>query len=88
MDNTDKLERLLELASHLELDIRRENLAGRGGGACRIQGKWVLFVDTSEDVAEQIAQVASSLARWEDQFESQYILPEIRQLLDLYAGEE
>ncbi len=87
MDNTYKLGGLLELACRLGLDVRCENLAGRGGGACQIQGNWVLFVDVSEDLAEQIVQVASALAHWKDQLEQQYILPEIRQLLDNYAGE-
>lgn len=77
------LNELLDLAEQLGLEIRRVFLDGRGGGLCRLGDKWVLFVDQSGDMAEQLAQTAGALARRDD-LENLYIRPQVREIIEQF----
>jgi hypothetical protein len=61
MHSVDVLEEAIELAECAGFEVRREFLGESTGGACRIAGQWLLFVDLSLPAAEQLAQVVTAL---------------------------
>ncbi len=61
MHTLDVLEEALRLASQSGFEVRREWLGESTGGACRIGRKWVLYVDLSLPVDEQLKQVIGAL---------------------------
>ena len=61
MHSVDLLEEALRLAMNSGYRIRQEWLKEQGGGACRIGGEWVLFVDLSVSAQEQLATVINAL---------------------------
>ncbi len=61
MHSVDVLEEAIELAEASGFEVRREFLGESAGGACRIAGKWLLFVDQSLPASEQLLQVVSAL---------------------------
>ncbi|MBM3998380.1 MAG: hypothetical protein FJ297_02360 [Planctomycetes bacterium] len=60
MHGVELLEQALDVAKRLGLDVRREWL-GTGGGVCEFRGRRRLFVDLSEPVLDQLAQVRDAL---------------------------
>ena len=86
VDTQELLEQLLDLAEHFGFEVRHVGLGGSGGGLCRVHGKEVLFVDTQADLADQIARVAAALAHLEG-IEDRYLLPQVREVLQLYRHE-
>lgn len=81
MDAASQLTALLELAEQLGYQIRRAELGGEGGGACRLRGEDILFVDTAADVEHRIEATATALAG-HPKLGDQFILPELRELLE------
>lgn len=61
MNTLDVLEEALSLAERSGFEVRREWLEETTGGVCRIGSKWVLYVDLSLPIDEQLAQVVKSL---------------------------
>ena len=61
MHSVDVLEEAIELAECSGFEVRREFLGESTGGACRIAGQWLLFVDLSLPAAEQLSQVVTAL---------------------------
>ncbi|MEZ6078524.1 MAG: hypothetical protein R3C56_23490 [Pirellulaceae bacterium] len=61
MHSIDVLEEAIELAESSGFEVRREFLGESTGGACRIAGQWLLFVDLSLPTGEQLLQVVSGL---------------------------
>lgn len=61
MHSVDVLDEAIELAESSGFEVRREFLGESTGGACRIAGRWLLFVDLSLPADEQLSQVASAL---------------------------
>lgn len=61
MHSVDLLEEVIGLAEHCGFEVRREFLGESTGGACRIGGHWVLFVDLSLPAAEQLSQVIAAV---------------------------
>lgn len=61
MHSVDLLEEAIELAESSGFEVRREFLGESAGGACRIAGQWLLFVDLSLPVGEQLTQVVGAL---------------------------
>lgn len=61
MHSVDVLEELIALAEFYDFEVRREFLGESTGGACRIGGQWILFVDLSLPAAEQLSQVVAAV---------------------------
>ena len=61
MHSVDVLEEAIELAESSGFEVRREYLGESAGGACRIAGQWLLFVDLSLPTDEQLSQVVCAL---------------------------
>lgn len=61
MHSVDVLEEVIGLAEYYGFEVRREFLGESTGGACRIGGQWILFVDLSLPAAEQLSQVIAAV---------------------------
>ncbi len=83
MDKQALLTELLDLADRMDIEIRQVYMSGEGGGLCNLRGRSVLFVDTAAPLPEQLARVAEALAGL-DHLEDQYLLPQVREILDQY----
>lgn len=61
MHSVDLLNEVLALAVKSGFEIRNDYLGDSTGGACRIGGKWLLFVDQTLPAPEQLTQVVQAL---------------------------
>ena len=61
MHTVELLELALATAQASGYRVRRDWLAGQGGGACTIRGQKWLFVDLASDYAEQLEEVVDVL---------------------------
>lgn len=61
MHSVDVLEEVIALAEYSGFEVRREFLGESTGGACRIGGQWILFVDLSLPAGEQLSQVIAAV---------------------------
>ena len=61
MHSVDLLEEALRVAMNSGFEVRQEWLNEKGGGACRIGKRQVLFVDLSLTAQEQLEQVLVAL---------------------------
>ena len=82
MDSDGILEELVAVLERQGVDIRRENLGGRGGGLCKFKDKQVFFLDTECD-AYEMAGVCAQAVRANIDIENVYIKPEIRRFIEL-----
>ena len=74
----DELTRLLETHG---VEIRREDLGGKGGGLCIIQGRSVLFLDDQAPLEDQLDACAEAVAKAMD-LETCYVKPQVREYID------
>lgn len=85
MNEATKLERLLELAASLGINVREVSAGSagvEGGGALvTLRGEEVLFLDRRAGASEQLAVVASAL-RGRAELQDMYIPPVLRELLN------
>ena len=81
MELQHRLEALLTLAEQLGIDVRAETMGGEGGGLCKFRGAWVLFVDTTADLATRYDRTLTALTAWPD-LENHYLPPEVRDNLE------
>ena len=77
------LEHLEELARRIDIEIRQENLGTVSGVLCRIHDGRVILLNKHLSVASKIELLANELSLEREKLENLYILPEIRDLLDL-----
>lgn len=85
MNERDILEQLLTLLEENGVKIRKEPLAGSGGGLCTVKTRKIFFVDTeapSGDVAVLCAQAAGQLI----DIGSIYLRPQVRQFVEKYQN--
>ena len=61
MHTVELLELALDTAQASGYRVRRDWLAGEGGGACTIRGQKWLFIDLASDYAEQLENVVDVL---------------------------
>ncbi len=61
MHTVELLEAAVKMATQLGYCVRREWLAGQGGGACTVRGQNWLFLDLATDYAEQLDVVLTAL---------------------------
>ena len=83
MDSQGLLDNLVELASQLDISVRRTDLGGAGGSLVSLKGQQILFIDTFADPADQLERIVPDFARLAG-LEELYIVPELRELLDEY----
>ena len=81
MELQHRLEALLTLSEQLGIDVRAETMGGEGGGMCKLRGQWVLFVDTTADLATRYDRTLTALTTWPD-LENHYLPPEVRDDLE------
>jgi hypothetical protein len=80
MHTVELLEQALAAAVALGYQIRHEWLDGAKGGACRIGGQKLIFLDLAHDCAEQLDQVIEAL-REEPQLATVTVPGELQRLL-------
>jgi hypothetical protein len=84
MNDSDMVDVLAEVAEKLGVKVRWEPMMG-DGGICELRGKRYLFVDRTTSPADQVAMMASALC--EENLESIYIVPEVRDRLEQARAE-
>lgn len=63
MHSVDLLEEALQVAQDSGFEVRQEWLDEKGGGACRVGEKRLLYVDLSLAAHEQLEQVVAALRK-------------------------
>lgn len=81
MDLEEKLSAVLEALDKLAVPVRLESLGGQGGGACRLKGKLLVFIDLDADPDTRYRTALSALSSSAD-VDDMYLLPEIREDLE------
>ena len=75
---------LEELAEKLEILVRDENInieeSSSSGGLCRVEGKYVVILNSKATVKEKIQVMIEALQQFD--LTDMYIKPVIRELLD------
>ncbi|MAE61195.1 MAG: hypothetical protein CMJ49_07545 [Planctomycetaceae bacterium] len=74
------LDELAEAAERLGAAVQRQPMGGDGGGLARIKQRWVVFIDTQGDPAEQIQKIADQMPELGD-LETVYLSPALRGML-------
>jgi hypothetical protein len=82
MHTVEILEQALDALGQLGYAIRQEWFAGRGGGACEIRGRKLVFLDLDLTPADQLEQ-ALGVLRMNPAVESLDLSPSLRALLPL-----
>lgn len=80
MDKVAQINRLLDFAGEIGVEVRHASLGGEGGGLCIIRGKRVLFVDTAAAVTCRLERTAQAIATLPET-ETRFLRPDIRELL-------
>ena len=80
------LYQLEELAEKLEISVRDENInveeSSSTGGLCRVEGKYVLLLNSKATVKEKIQVMIKALQQFD--LSDIYVKPVIRELLEGY----
>ena len=87
MDDEILLSQFEELAEKLEILVRDENInideSSSPGGLCRIEGKYVIILNSKTTVKEKIQVMIEALNQFD--FRDMYIKPVIWELLEGYS---
>jgi hypothetical protein len=77
---------LEEMAEKLEILVRDENInieeSSSSGGLCRIEGKYVIILNSKASIKEKIQVMITALQQFD--LRDVYIKPVIRELLEEY----
>ena len=86
MNDEVLLNQLEELAEKLEISVRDENInseeSSSTGGLCRVEGKYILILNSTATVKEKIKVIIKALQQFD--LSKIYIKPFIRELLEGY----
>jgi hypothetical protein len=79
---------LEELAEKLEISVRDENInidesSTSPGGLCRVEGQYVIILNSKATVKEKIQVMIKALQQFD--LRDMYIKPVIRELLERYS---
>jgi hypothetical protein len=89
MDPEEIYEHLEQVAEKAGISIRYEAMTGLQysvkSGLCRIKGKSIYIMDTSQDIPERIAALSKCLAGID--LEGIYVVPAVRELLERARSE-
>ena len=84
MNDEVLLNQLEELAEKLEISVRDENInseeSSSTGGLCRVEGKYILILNSTATVKEKIQVIIKALQQFD--LSEIYIKPFIRELLE------
>lgn len=84
MDEQKILEQLEEAARSLGMEIRYETMKGESsfspGGLCRLQGNYLLIINSRASLSEKIRAMAQAVNRFD--LSQVYLLPGLRELLE------
>lgn len=83
MTRENILKELEELAERIGIEVRFERMGTLSGGLCRIRDGEVILINKHLSTASKNELLARELALEKDKLEKVFILPEIRELLDL-----
>ena len=87
MDENTLLEQLEEVARSLGIEVRHEVLKGEGsfspGGLCRLQGKYLLILNSRATQGERIQAMASAINGFD--LTRIYLKPGVREFLERLA---
>ena len=87
MDDEVILSYLEELAEKLEILVRDEDInieeSSSTGGLCRVEGKYVIILNSKATVKEKIQVMITALQQFD--LTDMYMKPLIRELLDGYS---
>jgi hypothetical protein len=83
MTREQKLKELEELAIRIGIEIRYEKMGTISGGLCRIRDGEVILINKHLSTASKNELLAKELMLEKDKLEKLFILPEIRELLEL-----
>ena len=83
MTREQKLKELEELAERIGIEIRYEKMGTISGGLCRIRDGEVILINKHLSTASKNELLAKELMLEKDKLEKLFILPEIRELLEL-----
>jgi len=83
MTREQKLKELEELAGRIGIEIRYEKMGTISGGLCRIRDGEVILINKHLSTASKNELLAKELMLERDKLEKLFILPEIRELLEL-----
>jgi hypothetical protein len=85
MDDQETLQRLIELADQLGIEVRRGPAMGDsthpGGAVVRLRGREILMIDPSASVEDRIAAAAAAL-RGREALAEMFLPPVLRELID------
>ncbi|MFA6107481.1 MAG: hypothetical protein WDA75_01810 [Candidatus Latescibacterota bacterium] len=82
MDLTTVLQELETLAESLAVEMRYDDLEGRGG-LCRYGGRTCLIVNRALPVGERVRVISDALARLP--LEDIFVRPQVRELLERHS---
>lgn len=84
MDEQKILEQLEEVARGLGMEVRYEAMKGESsfspGGLCRLQGNYLLIINSRASLGERIRAMAQAVNRFD--LSQVYLLPGLRELLE------
>jgi hypothetical protein len=84
LDEQKILEQLEEVARGLGMEVRYETMKGEGsfspGGLCRLQGNYLLIINSRASLGEKIRAMAQAVNRFD--LSQVYLLPGLRDLLE------
>jgi hypothetical protein len=87
MNEYDILQELLALLESNGVAVRREPLAGSGGGLCALKGKDIFFVDSRATSGVNAVNAAQAVNKMIDT-ESLYVRPQVRQYIKNFKNIE
>lgn len=87
MDYQSITQQLLVLLEEHDVQIRKEAMAGSGGGLCRLKGQDILMIDQDSSSLETAINCAKAVGDIIPDIEDIYLKPAIREFVDKYPSD-
>jgi len=85
MEREELFRQLVKLAERFGYEVRLEPME-TAGGACRLGGKSIIFVNELVDVADKLDVMKAALAGAD--ISDMYLLPEVREFLESWNQDD